>query len=93
MIEYIKSNENIEVRGLSYDKDGVETGFDYDESYLHNVSNIAFRVDSVDEMTDKYSKVTLLCKADISADCYFEDYANAPWDSETKEYVLLKLLK
>lgn len=93
LIEYIKSNENIEVRGLSYDKDCVETGFDYDESYLHNVSNIAFRVDSVDEMTDKYSKVTLLCKADISADCYFEDYANAPWDSETKEYVFVETIK
>lgn len=93
LIEYIKSNENIEVRGLSYDKDGVETGFDYDESYLHNVSNIAFRVDSVDEMTDKYSKVTLLCKADISADCYFEDYANAPWDSETKEYIFVETIK
>lgn len=93
LIEYIKSNENIEVRGLSYDKDGVETGFDYDESYLHNVSNIAFRVHSVDEMTDKYSKVTLLCKADISADCYFEDYANAPWDSETKEYVFVETIK
>ena len=93
LIEYIKSNENIEVRGLSYDKDGVETGFDYDGSYLHNVSNIAFRVDSVDEMTDKYSKVTLLCKADISADCYFEDYANAPWDSETKEYVFVETIK
>ena len=93
LIEYIKSNENIEVRGLSYDKDGVETGFDYAESYLHNVSNIAFRVDSVDEMTDKYSKVTLLCKADISADCYFEDYANAPWDSETKEYVFVETIK
>ena len=93
LIEYIKSNENIEVRGLSYDKDGVETGFDYDESYLHNVSNIAFRVHSVDEMTDKYSKVTLLCKADISADCFFEDYANAPWDSETKEYVFVESIK
>lgn len=93
LIEYIKSNENIEVRGLSYDKDGIETGFDYDESYLHNVSNIAFKVHSVDEMTDKYSKVTLLCTADISADCYFEDYANAPWDSETKEYVFVKTIK
>ena len=93
LIEYIKSNENIEVRGLSYDKDGIETGFDYDESYLHNVSNIAFRVHSVDEMTDKYSKVTLLCNADISADFYFEDYANAPWDSETKEYVFVKTIK
>ena len=93
LIEYIKSNENIEVRGLSYDKDGFETGFDYDESYLHNVSNISFRVYSVDEMTDRYSKVTLSCKADISVDCYFEDYANATWDSETKEYVFVETVK
>ena len=27
-------------------------------------------------------------KADISADCYYEDYANAPWDPEEKEYVV-----
>ena len=33
------------------------------------------------------------CKADISADCYFEDYANAPWDSETKEYVFVETIK
>lgn len=93
LIEYIKHNENIEVRGLSYDKDGIESGFDYDESYLHNISNVTFRVHSVDEMTDKTSKVTLLCKADISADCYFEDYANAPWDSEAKEYVFVETIK
>lgn len=93
LTEHIKSNENIEVRGLSYDKDGIETGFDYDEYYLHNVSNITFRVHSVDEMTDKTSKVTLWCKADISADCYFEDYANAPWDSEAKEYVFVETIK
>lgn len=93
LTEYIKSNENIEVRGLSYDKDGIETGFDYDESYLHNVSNITFRVHSVDEMTDKTSKVTLLFKADISADCYFEDYANAPWNYEAKEYGFVETIK
>lgn len=93
LIDHIKTNENIEVRGLSCDKDGVETGFDYDEFYLHNVSNIVFSVHSVDEMTEKSSKVTLLCKADISVDCYFEDYANAPWDSETKEYVFVDTIK
>lgn len=93
LTEHIKSNENIEVRGLSYDKDGIEIGFDYDEYYLHNVSNITFRVHSVDEMTDKTSKVTLWCKADISADCYFEDYANAPWDAEAKEYVFVETIK
>lgn len=90
VLEYIKLNENIDVRGLSYDKDGVASGFDYDEFYLYNISDITFMVHSVDEMSEKTSKVTLLCKADISADCYYEDYDNAPWDSETKEYVFVE---
>ncbi len=93
VLEYIKSNENIDVRGLSYDKDGIVSGFDYDEFYLYNVSNVTFMVHSVDEMSDKTSKVTLLCNAKIFADCYYEDYDNAPWDSETKEYVFVDSIK
>lgn len=93
VLEYIRSNENIDVRGLSYDKDGIAYGFDYDEFYLYNVSDITFMVHSVDEMSDKTSKVTLLCKADISVDCYYEDYDNAPWDSEIKEYVFVDNIK
>ena len=91
--EYIKSNENIDVRGLSYDKDGIVSGFDYDEFYLYNISNVTFMVRSVDEMSDKTSKVTLLCNATIFADCYYEDYDNAPWDSEIKEYVFVDSIK
>ncbi len=93
ILEYIKSNENIDVRGLSYDKDGIESGYDYDEFFLHSVSKLSFMIHSIDEMSDKTSKVTLLCKADISADCYYEDYANAPWDSETKDYVFVDTIK
>lgn len=93
VLEYIRSNENIDVRGLSYDKDGIAYGFDYDEFYLYNVSDITFMVHSVDEMSDKTSKVTLLCKVDISVDCYYEDYDNAPWDSEIKEYVFVDNIK
>lgn len=93
VLEYIRYNENIDVRGLSYDKDGIAYGFDYDEFYLYNISDITFMVHSVDEMSDKTSKVTLLCKAYISADCYYEDYDNAPWDSETKEYVFVDNIK
>lgn len=93
VLEYIRSNENIDVRGLSYDKDGIAYGFDYDEFYLYNVSDITFMVNSVDEMSDKTSKVTLLCKADISVDCYYEDYDKAPWDSEIKEYVFVDNIK
>lgn len=87
--EYIKDNENIDVHGLSYDKDGIESGYDYNEVYLHGISDVTFSVHSVDEISDNTSIVTLSCKADISADCYYEDYANAPWDPEEKEYVFV----
>ena len=91
--EYIKGNENIDVHGLSYDKDGIESGYDYNEFYLHSISDVTFSVHSVDEISDNISIVTLSCKADISADCYYEDYANAPWDPEEKEYVFVDTKK
>ena len=50
VLQYVKDHENIELRGLSYDKDGVVSGFDYDEVYLNRISDVDFRVHSVDEM-------------------------------------------
>ena len=91
--EYIKDNENIDVHGLSYDKDGIESGYDYNDFYLCSISDVIFGVHSVDEISEKTSIVTLSCKADISADCYYEDYANAPWDPEEKEYVFVDTIK
>ena len=91
--EYIKGNENIDVHGLSYDKDGIESGYDYSEVYLHSISDVTFSVRSVDEISENISLVTLSCKADISADCYYEDYANAPWDPEEKEYVFVDTIQ
>ena len=91
--EYIKDNENIDVHGLSYDKDGIESGYDYNEFYLHSISDVTFRVHSVDEISDNISIVTLSCKAGISADCYYEDYANAHWDPEEKNYVFVDTIK
>lgn len=91
--EYIKNNENIDVHGLSYDKDGIESGYDYNEFYLHGISDVTFSVHSVDEISDNISIVTLSCKADISADCYYEDYSNATWDSEEKDYVFADTIK
>jgi hypothetical protein len=91
--EYIKDSENIDVHGLSYDKDGIEDGYDYNEFSLHSISDVTFSVHSVDEIFEKTSIVTLSCEADISADCYYEDYANAPWDSEEKEYVFVDTIK
>lgn len=91
--KYIEDNENIDLHGLSYDKDGIESGYDYNEFYLHSISEVTFSVHSVDEISEKTSIVTFSCKAGISADCYYEDYANAPWDPEEKEYVFVDMIK
>lgn len=93
LVEFIKNEENINVIGLSYDKDGISSGFDYSEFYLQSISNFSFRIHSVDEMSEKSSIVTLSCGAKISVDCYYEDYDNAVWDSEIKEYVFLDTIK
>lgn len=91
--DHIKNNENIDVKGKSYDKDGIEYGFDYNEYYLDSISNTSFKVHSVDELNEKTSVLTLLCNANISADCFYEDYDNAAWDSETKEYIFVDTVK
>lgn len=68
--KYIRDNENIDVIGLSYDNDGIESGFDYSDFCLYDISNTSFRIHSVDELTDITSTVTLACKSKISADCF-----------------------
>ena len=84
--EYIKDNESIDVRGRSVDKDGIESGYNYDEFYIKSVKNTSFRVWSVDEMSEQSSIVTLLCNTEIVVDCFYKDYDNAPWDSSIKDY-------
>lgn len=93
VLEHIRFNENIDVRGLSCDKHGIVSGFDYDEFYLHSISDVSFKIHSVDKASDKTSIVTLLFKGNISVDCYYEDYDNAPWDSETKDYIFVDTIK
>ena len=93
VMEYVKENESIDVRGLSYDKDGVVSGFDYDEFYLHSISNTSVKIHSIDELSDKSSIVTLLCETEISVNCFYEDYDNAPWDSEAKDYVFVETIE
>lgn len=93
VMEYVKENESIDVRGLSCDKNGVVTGYDYSEFFLHSISNTTVRVHSVDELSDKSSIVTLLCETDISVNCFYEDYDNAPWDPEEKDYVFVETVE
>lgn len=93
VFEYIKTNDNIEVRGLSYDKDGIASGFDYNEFCLQSVSIPSFHIHSVDKMSDTSSTVTISCNAEFIVDCFFEDYDNAPWDSETNDYFFVDTIR
>ena len=72
---------------MGYDRKGVTEGYDYTETYLNNLSDVTIGIHSVDEIDDNKSIVTLKCKASFIMDCFYEDYDNAPWDSEEKKYV------
>ena len=83
----IENCDDIDVRGMSYDKDGVFEGFDYTDVEIHDIADASFNIHTVDELTDEISKLTLVFNANISVDCTYEDYDNAMWDSEEGEYI------
>jgi len=87
---FIQKNDCISVSGISYDKDGIVEGYDYSETILDKVANVDFGIHTIDEIDENQVYATLSCTADINVDCYYEDYDNAAWDSERKEYVYLE---
>lgn len=86
----IENCDDIDVRGMSYDKDGVFEGFDYTDVEIHDIADASFNIHTVDELTDEISKLTLVFNANISVDCTYEDYDNAMWDSEEGEYIFVE---
>lgn len=91
--DIVENEDCIEVRGISYDKDGSETGFDYSDVEVKVIEDIKCHVRTIDEITDEISWATLLCTANIEVECSYEDYNNAVWDSETKSYYFLETRK
>lgn len=87
LAQYIENSVEINVIGISHDRKGVTEGYDYTETYLNNLSDVTIGIHSVDEIDDNKSIVTLKCEASFIMDCFYEDYDNAPWDSEEKKYV------
>lgn len=85
----IKDNENITVYGQSYDRKGIISGHEYTETFLKKLINLECKLHSIDEINENEAVVTLTCHCNIEIDCYYEDYENAPWDSEKKEYVFV----
>lgn len=86
----LKNEDCVEVHGLSYDKDGIESGFDYSDIEVVSVKNISCRVRTIDEITDEIAWATLLGTVDMEVACSYEDYGNAIWDSENKAYFYLE---
>lgn len=82
----------IEVCGLSYDKDGISYGKDYDEYYLKSHKIKSIRIHVIDDIDETRIIATLAVEGDFTADCYYNDYDNAVWDSEEKEYMFLDIV-
>ncbi len=87
--DIILENDCVNVIGISCDRDGIEYGYDYSETYIDKVSNVSIRIHTIDEINEEHVFATLICTADIDVDCYYEDYDNAVWDSESKSYFYL----
>lgn len=89
----ILDNDSIVVDGMTYDKDGIAEGYDYDETYVEHISNVGVRIHTIDEIKDNQAFATLLCTAEIQMSCFFEDYDNAAWDSELDSYIFVETRK
>lgn len=87
LVQYIKNNVEIDVIGLSYDRKGITEGYDYTETYLNSLSDVTIGIHSVDEIDENKSIVTLKCESSFIMDCFYEDYENALWDSDEKDYI------
>ncbi len=86
----INDNEYVEVHGLAYDKDGIMSGYDYSETFVSGVTNTSCKIRTIDEISETTIQATLLCETTIDVECYYDDYDNAAWDSETESYFYLE---
>ena len=80
----------IEVHGLAYDKDGIPEGYDYEETYIEHCSVSEYKIHTIDDIDEEKIMASLWVHSSISIDCYFDDYDNALWDSEEKEYIYVE---
>lgn len=104
-IEIIKSNDDhilcsikemiddscVDVRGLTYDRDGVVDGYDYDETFLDSYSLSGMKIHTVDDIDEDSITASLWIYGNMAVNCYCEDIDNAAWDSEEEEYIFVEL--
>ncbi len=81
----------VEVHGLSYDRDGIADGYDYDETYLEHCYLSGMKLHTIDDIDGDIITASLWIHGNVVVNCYFKDFDNAPWDSEEKEYVWVEV--
>lgn len=77
----------IDIDGLDYDRKGIYGGYNYEEVYIDDISEVDFEFSSIDDITEDTVNITLSCKASITATCSYLDECNSAWDSEEEEYI------
>lgn len=104
-IEIIKSNDDhilcsikemiddscVDVRGLTYDRNGVVDGYDYDETFLDSYCLSGMKIHTVDDIDEDTITASLWIYGNMAVNCYCEDIDNAAWDSEEEEYIFVEL--
>ena len=65
-------------------------GHDYDETYLEHCYLSGMRLHTIDDIDGDIVTASLLIHGNMEINCYFEDFDNAVWDSEEKEYVCVE---
>jgi hypothetical protein len=81
------NSKEIDIDGLDMDRKGMCEGYDYEEVYIDDISQVDFEFSSVDDITEDTVNITLSCMASITATCSYLDEANSAWDSEEDEYI------
>lgn len=89
LIEKKIYNENIVVDGLEWDKHGMSEGYDYDDTEIMEIFDLVYELDTINNITEDYIEISLDCECFMKVVCSYDDYDNAIWDSEEKEYWLL----
>ena len=80
----------IEVHGLTTDQDGIIDGHEYDEIYLKNCFLSSMRIHTIEDIDGDIITASLWIRGMIDVNCYFEDFENASWDSEEKDYIYVE---
>ena len=50
--DVISYNDYVDVIGVTYDKDGIQDGYDYSETIVEKVSNVSSRIHTIDEISE-----------------------------------------